>query len=168
MVERAFASWTPGLATLRHVLSLAVSNGDVIIIVVLVAVPIAAIAFAGAGAVYREIGKGAFAMDHDKGTSGPDLSTGAGRAIQQAEIRQMLEAKAYRQRQRGEEPLDVDEEMRKMTAPSVDVRADPALVEEVRQLVAARNRRRLRQGKEPLDVEAEIARQLDDLEGLGQ
>ena len=43
----------------------AVSNGDVIIIVVLVAVPIAAIAFAGAGAVYREIGKGAFAMDHD-------------------------------------------------------------------------------------------------------
>src|SRR5688572_32115156 len=110
----------------------AVSNGEVIILVVLVAAPIAAIAFAGAGAVYREIGKGAFAMDHEKGTSGPDLSTGAGRAIQQAEIRQMLEAKAYRQRQRGEEPLDVEEEMRKLLAPAaVDFGADPALVEEV-------------------------------------
>jgi hypothetical protein len=150
------------------VLSLAVSNGEVIIIVVLVAVPIAAIAFAGSGAVYREIGKGTFSMDHDRGTSGPDVSTGAGRAIQQAEIRQMLEAKAYRQRQRGEDPLDVDEEMRKMSSPTVGVRADPALIEEVRQLVTARNSRRLRQGKEPLDVEAEIKRQLQDLEGLGQ
>jgi hypothetical protein len=146
----------------------AVSNGEVIILVVLVAAPIAAIAFAGAGAVYREIGKGAFAMDHEKGTSGPDLSTGAGRAIQQAEIRQMLEAKAYRQRQRGEEPLDVEAEMKRMLAPAVDVAADPALVEEVRQHVAARNARRLRQGKEPLDVEAEIRRQLEDLENLGQ
>ena len=80
----------------------------------------------------------------------------------------MLEAKAYRQRERGEEPLDVDEEMRKINAPTVDVRADPALVEEVRQLVIARNAAPPAQGKEPLDVEAEIARQLRDLEGLGQ
>jgi len=151
------------------VVETAVSNGEVIILVVLVAAPIAAVAFAGAGAVYREIGKGAFAMDHERGTSGPDLSTGAGRAIQQAEIRQMLEAKAYRQRQRGEEPLDVDEEMRRILAPApVDFDADPALVEEVRQLVIARNGRRVRQGKEPLDVEAELRRQLEDLENLGQ
>jgi len=149
--------------------SLAVTNGDVIIIVVLVALPIAAIAFAGAGAVYREIGKGAFAMDHEKPPP-PDggLSTHAGRAAQQAEIRQLLEAKAYRQRKRGEEPLDIEEEMRKVNAPSVDVHADPALVEEVRQLVIARNKRRMRNGKDPLDVEEEIARQLRDLEGLGQ
>ena len=46
--------------------------------------------------------------------------------------------------------------------------ADPALIEEVRQLVVARNQRRMRQGKEPLDVQDEIARQLRDLEGLGQ
>lgn len=149
-------------------LPFAVSNGDVIIVVVLVAIPIAAIAFAGAGAVYREIGKGAFAMDHDKPSAGADVSTGAGRAMQQAEIRQMLEAKAYRQRERGEAPLDVEDEMRKINSPSVDVAADPALIEEVRQLVVARNERRLRQGKEPLDVEAEMARQLEDLENLGQ
>ncbi len=147
---------------------MAVSNGDVIIIVVLICVPVAAIAFAGAGAVYREIGKGAFAMDHEKGSGGVDLGTRAGRAQQEAEIRQMLEAKAYRQRKRGEEPLDIDEELRKIKTPSVDVSADPALVEEVRQLVIARNARRMRQGKEPLDIEAEIHRQLRDLEGLGQ
>ena len=46
--------------------------------------------------------------------------------------------------------------------------ADPALLAEVRQLVVARNARRARQGKEPLDVEAEVARQLEDLQGLGQ
>ncbi len=164
----AAASAVPLPATLNGVTPLAVSNGDVIILVVLLAAPIAAVAFAGAGAVYREIGKGAFAMDHEKGSSGPDLSTGAGRAIQQAEIRQMLEAKAYRQRQRGEQPLDVEAEMRRMLQPAVNVNADPALVEEVRQLVNARNGRRVRQGKEPLDVEAEIRRQLRDLENLGQ
>jgi len=148
---------------------LAVTNGDVIIIVVLVAVPIAAIAFAGAGAVYREIGKGGFAMDHDSPSAGGGaLDTAAERATQQAELRQMLEAKAYRQRKRGEEPLDVEEEMRKINTPTVDVHADPALIEEVRQLVVARNERRMRQGKEPLDVQDEIARQLRDLEGLGQ
>jgi hypothetical protein len=138
----------------------------VIVIVAFVAVPLAAIAFAGAGAVYREIGKGVFAMDHDQPAKG-GATAEVSQAEQEAEIRQMLEAKAYRQRERGEQPLDVEEEMRKVQAPTVDVRADPALVEEVRQLVVARNERRLRQGKEPLDVEQEIARQLSDLENLG-
>ena len=52
-------------------LPFAVSNGEVILIVVLVVAPIAALAFAGSGAVYREIGKGAFSMDHDE----PDPAT---------------------------------------------------------------------------------------------
>ncbi len=79
----------------------------------------------------------------------------------------MLEAKAYRQRARGEEPLDVDAEMRRINSPAarVDIGADPALIAEVRQLVVARNARRARQGKEPLDVDAEVARQLEDLQG---
>ncbi len=101
------------MATLGGMLPTAVSNGEVILIVVLVAAPIAALAFAGSGAVYKEIGKGAFAMDHEAKSSGSvDLSTAAGKAEQQAELRQMLEAKAYRQRQRGEEPLDIEAEMR--------------------------------------------------------
>ena len=149
-------------------LPFAVSNGEVILIVVLVVAPIAAIAFAGAGAVYREIGKGGFAMDHGDG-KGDDLGATMSRAAQKAEIRQMLEAKAFRQRERGEEPLDVEEELERLTRPAeMDLNADPALVAEVRQLVIARNARRERQGKEPLDVEAEVTRQLRDLETLGQ
>jgi hypothetical protein len=144
----------------------AVSNGDVIIIVVLVVAPIAAIAFAGAGAVYKQIGRGTFAMDHDRpaGDVGPAMA----RAAHEAEIRQMLTAKALRQRQRGEEPIDVDAELARLTAPAaIVVEADPALVAEVRELVVARNARRLRRGKQPLDVDAEVARQLRDLENVG-
>ncbi len=158
----------PPAATLIYV-PLAVSNGDVILIVVFVVLPIAAIAFAGSGAVYREIGKGAFWMDHEQPSKGGGAITdAAGRAEQAEEVRQMLEAKAYRQAQRGEEPLDVEEEMAKLLAPAApaDLSADPGLVEEVRQLVVARNERRVRRGEEPLDVEDEIARQLRDLENL--
>lgn len=150
---------------------MAVSNGEVILIVVLVVAPIAALAFAGSGAVYKEIGKGAFAMDHEpKGSQGVDLTTAAGQAEQQAELRQMLEGKAYRQRQRGETPIDVEAELAKINAPRSrgSLGSDPALVAEVRQLVVARNARRERQGKEPLDVQEEIERQLRDLEGLGE
>lgn len=143
-------------------LPVALSNGEVILLVVLLVAPIAAIAFAGSGAVYREIGKGTLSMDHDEG--GEALDATMERAAAQAEVRQMLEAKAFRQRERGETPLDVEAELRRMAAPSPSVtKADPALVAEVRQLVVARNARRERQGKDPLDVEAEVARQLRDL-----
>ena len=129
----------------------------------------AALAFAGAGAVYKEIGKGAFAMDHDMPQArGAGIGEQVSQQVQEAEVRQMLEAKAFRQAERGEPVLDVEAEMLKLMAPQVDVRADPALVEEVRQLVVARNARRMRSGKEPLDVESEIARQISDLENLGQ
>ena len=83
-------------------LPLAISNGEVIIVVVLVVAPIAAIAFAGAGSVYREIGKGAFAMDHDRPPPASDLGATMSRAAREAEVRQMLEAKAFRQIERGE------------------------------------------------------------------
>ena len=142
--------------------------GTVFIIVVLVALPLGAIVFAmGAGGALQKIGKGAFAMDHDKPGGSGLTDSQTDRAVQQVEIRQMLEAKAFRQRERGEEPLDVDAEMRRINqpAPAVDLSADPALIAEVRQLVVARNARRARQGKEPLDVDAEVARQLEDLQG---
>jgi hypothetical protein len=145
---------------------MAVSNGEVILIVTLVVAPIAALAFAGAGAVYREIGKGAFAMDLEDASKSSSLSAAASRAEQQMERRQMLEAKAYRQRQRGEEPIDIDAEMARLSTPATPTRVDPALVEEVRQLVIARNARRVRRGEEPLDVGTEVERQLGELEGL--
>ena len=137
--------WTGSAAicTLDPVLLMALHSGDVLLIVALVAAPLSLIAFLGAGSVYREIGKGDFAMDRESDLSRPPTPAVA-RAEQEAEIRQMLEAKAFRQRERGETPIDVDAELQRMRAPAVSVSDDPTLVEEVRQLVVARNHRRLR------------------------
>jgi len=155
-------------------LPIAVSNGEVILIVFFAALPIAALAFAiGAGSALRQVGKGQFSVEFDE-----DLpqkmrdsdAEGNSAESREAEIRQLLEAKAYRQGARGEQPLDVDDELERLLAENqaITPRGDPQLREEVRQLVVARNQRRARQGKEPLDVEAEVERQLGELENLGQ
>ena len=79
-----------------------------------------------------------------------------------AEIRQMLEARNARRARRGEPPLDVEQELARLTAPMID----PELRGEIRDLVIARNKRRERLGKPPLDVEAEIEREIADLTDL--
>jgi hypothetical protein len=153
--------------------ALSLSTGEVILIVVLAAIPISLATFVlGAGNALRQIGKGQFAVEYESDLSQritDDVPSGSGEA-REAEIRQMLEAKAYRQRARGETALDVEAELGKLledrAAPSRET--DDQLVEEVRQLVIARNERRVRQGKEPLEVEEEIERQLRELENLGQ
>jgi hypothetical protein len=160
------------------VLPPAVSNGEVILIVVLVTIPIAAIAFiVNASSAFKSIGKGGlsveFESDAPQGLTDSGLGGGGDPAgSNEAELRQMLEAKAYRQEARGETPLDVDAELERLLAEQraapADPSADPQLREEVRQLVVARNERRARQGKEPLDVDAEVNRQLRELENLGQ
>jgi hypothetical protein len=152
---------------------LALSNGDMILLVIFLAIPIGILAFViGAGRAYREIGKGQFGLDMERP---PPRSAGpapASDAAREAEMRQLLEAKAYRQSARGEVPLDVEAELQRLlTEPSPAVASlsqDSQLVEEVRQLVVARNERRMRQGKPALDVESEVERQLRDLENLGQ
>jgi hypothetical protein len=154
----------------------ALSNGEVILIVVLATIPVAAIVFiANAGNAFKQIGKGDLSLELD--SDAPRGLTDSGAAGEPAgvaddELRQLLEAKAYRQRARGEEPLDVDAEFERLRAeqarPAAPSSADPVLREEVRQLVVARNERRVRQGKEPLDVDAEVQRQLAELENLGQ
>jgi len=92
-------------------------------------------------------------------------------AIQAAEVRQMLEAKSERRRQRGEAPLDVEAETARLLSAAEQPRGEEAmdaeLRAEVRQLVVARNERRMREGLEPLDVEQETERQLADLIGSG-
>jgi hypothetical protein len=152
---------------------MALTNGEIMILIVVTAVPIAALAFAmGAGNALREIGKGPFAVEYesDLGQKAPEPDSAAGRAAREDEIRQLLTAKAYRQSARGQEPLDVEEELGRLMAESSggSLGDDAELREEVRQLVEARNARRARQGKEPLDVEDEIERQLRELESLGQ
>jgi len=112
-------------------------------------------------------GGGAFAILRD-GRRSPK-SREVDPAIQAAEVRQMLEAKSERRRQRGEAPLDVAAETARLLAAAEQPRGDEAmdaeLRTEVRQLVVARNERRRRAGLEPLDVEAETERQLADLAG---
>jgi nucleotidyltransferase/DNA polymerase involved in DNA repair len=155
------------------VLQLALSNGEAILLIVLAAIPIGALTFAlGAGGAYRQIGKGQFAVEfeHDLPQS-TDAEETASAEIREAEVRQMLEAKAYRQQTRGEQPLNVDAELERILAedaPGGDLASNSQLREEVRQLVVARNERRARKGEEPLDVEAEVDRQLRELENLGQ
>jgi hypothetical protein len=155
-------------------LAISLSTGDVILIVVFATIPVALITFVlGAGKALKEVGKGPLAVEFESDL--PQGLTYSGEAAsndaREDEIRQLLEAKAYRQRSRGETPVDVDSELSRLIAARTGEApggADPQLAEEVRQLVVARNERRIRQGKEPLDVEREVERQLRELENLGQ
>ncbi len=140
-----------------------------IIVVTLVAAVVGLLAFIGSGKAYESIGKGSLGLDgheQDIRTRGPALETAAGRAEQEAELRQMLQAKSDRREARGEAALDIDSELTGLLAsPQSPVPGDPALREEVRQLVVARNDRRIARGQDPLEVEAEIDRQLKDVGG---
>jgi hypothetical protein len=154
-------------------IALSLSTGEVIMIVVFTTIPIALLTFAlGARNALNEVGKGQFAVEFESDLPPKitDSDADSSPAAREAEIRQFLEAKAYRQKERGESPLDVDSELNRLLTerPERPAGVDPQLAEEVRQLVVARNERRARQGKEPLDVEQEVERQLRDLENLGQ
>ena len=135
--------------------------GYVLFGVVIVAAIVAVITFAGARRSYSDIGKGGLFVD-DKPRRPQPPATGL--AERDDEIRQMLEARNARRTARGQEPLDVDDELRRLTAPAAGAPvADAGLRADVRALVEAQNRRRIRQGREPLDVDAEVERQLRDL-----
>ena len=113
-------------------------------------------------------GGGAFAILRDVSGRRRDPRGEVDPAIQAAEVRQMLVAKAERQKVRGEPVLDVEAESARLLAAtdeSPPAARDEELRAEVRQLVVARNERRRRAGLEPLDVEAETKRQLADLAG---
>ena len=120
---------------------------------------------------WETMGGGPFAIvdERRQRRTGDGTLQGIDPAIQAAEVRQMLEAKSERRRQRGEAPLDVEAETERLLAAAAPPRGeeamDAALRSEVRQLVVARNERRMREGLEPLDVEAETERQLADLIG---
>lgn len=144
-----------------------IQAGFVLTLITLIALPIALIAFARTGPLWEGVGKGRFAIERElpppSRLAQPEPPVD--RKLQETEARQMLEAKSYRRRQRGEPALDVEAEVRRLLeAPGA---AGPAIDEklraEVRQLVVARNERRMRRGEQPLDVEAEVERQLTDL-----
>ena len=137
-----------------------------IVLVVVLAGAVIAAAWAGYASrnPYGRIGRGALSLNEDAdvkvASSGP--SAGALAAEREAEVRQMLEARNARRARRGQEPIDVEAELRSLLA-ARPIANDPALADEVRQLVVARNARRARRGEAPLDVEEEVARQLREL-----
>jgi hypothetical protein len=143
-----------------------IKAGYALAAITLVSLPIAAIAFARSGPAWRGLVKGPFAIEQElPPTRMAAPQPPVDRALQEAEARQMLEAKSYRRRRRGEAPIDVEAEVaRLLDSPgAAGPGADEKLREEVRQLVVARNERRMRRGERPLDVQAEIERQLADL-----
>jgi hypothetical protein len=141
-----------------HLLSVPSTFNIVIWVVCILALVIALATLIASRKNWDDYGKGRFVMDRDA----PARSSGGGIAERDDEIRQLLEARNERRARRGEAPIDVDQELARLTAPAID----PELREEIRQLVVARNHRRVRAGKPPLDVEAEIEREISSLEGL--
>jgi hypothetical protein len=135
--------------------------GVVIFAVVALAGVIGLITFVISRKAYDEIGRGAFAMRDEAPSRAPAPSSPAAQQERDEEIRQLLAARNEHRTRKGQAPLDVEAELRRLTGPTVD--AD--LRAEVRQLVVARNERRARAGKPPLDVDAEVERQLRELSG---
>jgi hypothetical protein len=121
---------------------------------------VAIIALIATRKTWQDFGKDALLMD----SKGPRPTGGAVASPNQErdeEIRQMLEARNARRIRRGERPIDVEEELGRLTAPLVD----PELRKEIRDLVIARNYRRTRAGKPALDVDAEVEREISRLVG---
>jgi len=148
--------------------TIAIDSGTVLMLISLLAIPFAAISFSRSGEAYRSIGKGAMAMEHELPL--PKYSKRPARAVdpavQAAEVRQMLGAKAEWRQRHGEAPLDVEAETaRLLGTPAAPDGLEVELRAEVRQMVVARNERRMRKGLEPLNVEAETERQLTDFIG---
>jgi hypothetical protein len=139
-----------------------VANGLVLVAITVVVLPLAAIAFARSAPAWRRIGRGPLALAEPPPAGEGRRSAAAERVTQEAELRQMLEAKSYRRMKRGEPGLDVEAELRRLLEQPGEEQVDDELRAEVRQLVVRRNERRLQRGEEPLDVEAETDRQLAD------
>ena len=124
----------------------------VVVLVSVLALVGAILTLATSGGAYDRIGRGGLSLDEP----GPPPPASAARTDRDDEIRQLLAARNARRVARGEAPVDVEAELRALTAPA----ADPALEAEIRELVEARNARRVARGQEPLDVEAEVVRHL--------
>lgn len=135
--------------------------GTVIWIVFGIGVLGAVIALVSGRKTWDDYGSDHLLMDTERSRAPMPGSAGA---LQErdAEIRELLEARNVLRARRGEPPVDVEQELARLTAPAID----PALREEIRDLVIARNLRRARTGKPPLDVEAEIEREIAGLSDL--
>jgi hypothetical protein len=134
--------------------------GTVLWIVCIGGVIVAFVALVASRKTWDDFGKDGLLLDSEIGRATSHSAVSL--RERDEEIRQMLEARNARRIRRGEQPIDVEQELAKLTAPQID----PELRQEIRQLVVARNYRRSRTGKPPLDVEAEIEREISELGNL--
>jgi hypothetical protein len=149
----------------QNAVAVNVTFNTVLWVVCIAAVVIGAVALFSTSKTWQDFGKDRLMLDSDirGGPAGHVRSAGAEPpGVREEEIRQMLEARNARRVRRGEQPLDVEEELGRLTRP----RIDPALRGEIRDLVVARNYRRARAGKPALDIEAEVERQIAELGDL--
>ena len=129
-------------------------------IVLAVALVVAAVMFSRSGTALRNLGGGRWAIDREGDEGTGDGALGEAETVE--EVRQMVEAKDFRLRQRGEDGIDVEAEVTRLTGVEQGPEGEiAAWTVEIRQLVIANNERRKRRGEEPLDVEAEVAKRLD-------
>jgi hypothetical protein len=135
--------------------------GTVLFVVCGVGLLVAFAALVTGGKTWEEFGKSRLLLDRDI-ASATKPGSAAALLERDVEIRQLLEARNARRIRRGEAPIDVEQELRRLTAPQID----GELRGEIRQLVIARNHRRARQGRPPLDVEAEVQREIESLGNL--
>jgi hypothetical protein len=137
--------------------------GTVIWVVCIAAVVIGLVALVATRKPWEDYGKDGLLLDSEMPRSPTAAPRGAADERDE-EIRQMLEARNARRARRGEEPIDVERELQRLTKPKTEVDAELRL--EIRDLVKARNYRRTRAGKPPLDVEAEVEREISRLEDV--
>jgi hypothetical protein len=114
---------------------------------------------------WDEYGKDHLVLDSERPPPRPSPAAAEGSDVAERdeEVRQMLEARNARRRRRGEAEVNVDQELRRLTAAAPAI--DAELREEIRDLVIARNHRRARRGQPALDVESEVERQIAELGG---
>jgi hypothetical protein len=135
--------------------------GTVIWIVCGLGIVAAFVSLVGWGKTWEEYGKSRMLLDNELAT-GPKPGSAAAILERDTEIRQLLEARNARRQRRGERPIDVEQELRRLTAPKIDAE----LRAEIRDLVIARNHRRARAGKPLLDVDQEVEREIESLSGI--
>ena len=135
--------------------------GIVIFVVVVLAAIVAVLTFVGRSGLYDQIGRGGLSIGDERESRPPAPPAGSAAGLRERddEIRQLLDARNARRERRGEAPVDVEAELRRLTAPAPDA----GLRQEVRDLVVARNERRVARGQEPLDVDVEVERKLREL-----
>jgi hypothetical protein len=133
--------------------------GTVLWIVCGLGIVLAFLALARSGKTWEDYGKNRLLSESELGGL-PPAGSPAALHERDVEIRQLLEARNARLIRRGEEPIDIEQELNRLTAPAID----DELRGEIRDLVVARNHRRARSGKPPLDVEAEVEREITALQ----